>query len=329
MLKPRWLLLTHQLPNEPSNLRVRVWRQLQALGAIAVKSSIYALPNRGATREDFEWLRKEIIQAGGEATIFSADSAADKDDREIVRSFQEARNKDYAALLRTLRSFNEKARSALDGGHVKAQRLERLEKEWQGLRLDRERIGKIDFFGAASRPAAEDALKEAQDLLVRARAVSVSRPPRPPSAVSVKDLRGKVWVTRASPHVDRLASAWLIRRFIDAKARFKFVKAPYGGRRNELRFDMPEGEFTHFGDWCSFETLMRRLRLDDEALAEFAEIIHDIDLKDGKYARPEAPGIALAVRGLCRSHAKDQARLAAGLTFFDGLYAAIGAEAAR
>src|SRR5262249_16058784 len=151
--------------------------------------------------------------------------------------------------------------------------------------------------------------------------LSVRTSPAPPSPVSPGELKGRVWVTRTSPHVDRLATAWLIRRFVDPKARFKFVKPPYRSGPGELRFDMPEGEFTHFGDWCSFETLAKRLRLKDRAVAIVAEIVHDIDLKDRKFGRPEASGVALAIRGLCRSHERDGERLEAGFEFFDGLYA--------
>ncbi|HVA65819.1 MAG TPA: chromate resistance protein ChrB domain-containing protein [Elusimicrobiota bacterium] len=323
---PRWILLTHQLPNEPSNLRVKVWRKLQALGAVAVKNSIYALPNRAATREDFDWLRKEIIQSGGEATVFTADSLAEKDDQQIVKSFQEARGKDYDELAKAARAFNDKVRSALDGGHLKAETLERLEKHWSDLQSARERAAKIDFFAAPGRASAESALKEGHSLLNRAKSISVRRAPEPPPPVAAKDLTGRVWVTRASPHIDRLASAWLVRRFVDPKARFKFVASPYAARAKELRFDMPEGEFTHFGDWCTFETLAHRLRLHDPALAALAEIVHDIDLKDRKFGRPEASGVALAIRGLCRRHTNDAPRLAAGIDFFEGVYSALTAE---
>lgn len=325
----RWLLLTHQLPNEPSNLRVKVWRKLNSLGAVPVKNSIYALPNRSSTREDFEWLRKEILQAGGEAAVFAADSLSEKDDRDILAAFLRARAKDYDALGEEARAFNAKLRAALDGGHIKEALSIRFERQWSDLRRERERIGRIDFFAGPAREEIGTLLEEGQALLGRSRALSVRRAPKPPPAVAVKELRGKTWVTRRSAHVDRLAAAWLVVRFIDPKARFKFVALPYQPRPGELRFDMAEGEFTHFGDWCTFETLARRLRLDNPAVAALAEIVHDIDLKDAKFSRSEAPGVALAIQGLCRRHPKDPARLAAGLELFDALYAALRGEAPR
>lgn len=325
----RWLLLTHQLPNEPSNLRVKVWRKLQALGAVPIKNSVYVLPNKPATQEDFDWLRKEITQSGGEASVFAAASIAEKDDHEIVESFREARAKDYSGFAKAVEAFNEKLGTALSGGHIKGEALEKLEREWSSRKGEWERLTKIDFFRAPNRSAADKALREGQSLLNRVKAVSVRESPAPPPAVSPKELKGFVWVTRGSPHIDRLASAWLVRRFVDPRAKFKFVSPPYGARPKELRFDMAEAEFTHFGDWCTFETLAHRLKLNDPVLAQLAEIIHDIDLKDRKFSRPEASGIALAIRGLCRAYPEDAARLEAGIVFFEGLYAALAAEAKR
>ncbi|MBI3554432.1 MAG: chromate resistance protein [Elusimicrobia bacterium] len=327
MIVPRWLLLTHQLPDKPSNIRVRVWRKLQTLGAVAIKNSIYALPNRPETREDFDWLRKDIVQSGGEASVFAADSIGEKDEHEIVKSFQEARAKDYSEFAESLSEFNEKIRSALEGGHVKGEALDKLERQWSNHKTEWERLSRIDFFRAPGRPSASAALGTGQGLLNRAKAVSVKQAPTPPGSVTRRELQGSVWVTRRSPHIDRLASAWLVRRFVDSGAVFKFVTPPYAARAKEIAYDMTDGEFTHFGDWCTFETLIHRLGLKHAPLLCLAEIIHDIDLKDRKFSRPEASGVDLAVRGLCRRHAQDAPRLEAGIAFFDGVYAALSAEA--
>ncbi len=323
MSTPRWLLLTHQLPNEPSNLRVKVWRKLQALGAVPIKNSIYVLPNKRSTREDFEWLRDEILQSGGAATVFAGDSIAEKDDKEIVRDFHEARAKDYGTLAESVEAFCDKLKSALSGGHIKHEAQQKLERQWPVFRAEWDRIAKIDFFGTPSKKSASAALSRAQALLGRAKSVSVERAPAPPVPMSAKDLKGAVWVTRTSPHIDRLASAWLVRRFVDPKSRFKFVTPPYGRHEGELRFDMPEGEFTHFGDWCTFETIIHRLGLKDAALGPLAEIIHDIDLKDAKFGRPESSGVALSVYGLCRRRRDDFKRLEAGFVYFDDLFEAL------
>jgi hypothetical protein len=187
-----------------------------------------------------------------------------------------------------------------------------------------ERLQKIDFFKAPNRARVKAILDSTQKLFEEAKTFSLKDKPEPPHQLSLKTLRGRTWVTRTSPHIDRIACAWLIQRFIDSKARFKFVTEPYKPRgKNELRFDMTEGEFTHFGDWCSFETFLHRLQLDDPALQEMGEIIHDIDLKDHKFHRPEAVGLAELIRGLCIQYPNDQKRINAGLVTFESLFLAI------
>lgn len=326
MNKPKWLLLTHQLPSEPSNIRVKVWRKLQAFGAVPIKNSIYVLPNRAESREDFEWLRKEILQMKGDASVFLAGSISDSEDKEIMETFRKARAVEFDPLIEKAESLAQGIRDTVEGGPLGAEPFHRIHKQWSVLRAEWERLKKIDYFETPNSRKARGAIKAVQKLIEQAEAVRHKEPPEAPAQIQSAKLKGKVWVTRTSPHIDRLACAWLVRRFVDPKARFKFVTAPYQARPNEVRFDMPEGEFTHFGDWCTFETLVHRLRLHDPALAELAEIIHDIDLKDRKFGRPEASGVALAIRALCRRHANDEPRLAAGIDFFEGVYAALAAE---
>lgn len=325
MNKSSWLLLTHQLPAKPSNIRVRVWRKLQDLGAVPVKNSLYVLPNNPETREDFEWLRKEIIQMKGEASVFQADTLGRKEDKDIIESFQEARSRDFAAWTEEAAKLDERIKSLLEIGHIKEESLVILDREW-GKRLGEwERLVKIDFFGAAHRGKAEALAASLKKQMARAKTLSLRETPADPPPVEGGGLKGRLWVTRRSPKVDRLASAWLVRRFVDAKARFKFVLEPYKPRKGELRFDMYEGEFTHFGDWCTFETLIHRLSLKDPALTPLAEIIHDIDLKDGKFSRPEAAGVSVLIAGLCGVHQDDFKRLEAGMALFDALYGAFKA----
>ena len=143
---------------------------------------------------------------------------------------------------------------------------------------------------------------------------------------STTEVQGRTWVTRTGIKVDRMASAWLIRKFIDPKARFKFVSAKgYEPRKGELRFDMFEAEFTHEGDLCTFEVLVQRFGLVDPALLAVAEIVHDIDVKDGKYRREEAAGVAQLIAGIAAAHPSDEERLARGATLFDDLHSAYGA----
>jgi hypothetical protein len=131
-----------------------------------------------------------------------------------------------------------------------------------------------------------------------------------------------VWVTRAGVFVDRMASAWLIRRFIDPDARFKFVRtARYAALAGEARFDMTRGEYTHEGDRCTFEVLCQRFVLTDAGLSDIAEIVHDIDLKDEKFGRAEADGVAAVLRGITETTDDDSLRIASAANVFDGLLA--------
>jgi hypothetical protein len=323
MTYPRWLLLTHQLPAEPSNVRVKVWRKLQALGSVPIKNSIYVLPNLPGTKEDFEWLRKEIIQMKGDASVFLADSVTDIDDREIVVAFQKARAKEYERFMEEAAALVSALKAAIQGGQIKDDALERLERRWTSQKMDWERLLKVDFFKNSNRAKSEILMTTIQKIFQEAKTLSLQASPKPPSLVDVKTLKGKVWVTRTSLHIDRLACAWLIRHFIDPKARFKFVAEPYNPKSSELRFDMAEGEFTHFGDWCSFETFLHRLSMKEPVLREMAEIIHDIDLKDRKFGRLEASGVSQMVKGLCKLHSHDSKRLEAGIAFFDALHASL------
>lgn len=323
MKKARWLLLSHQLPSEPSSIRVKVWRRLQALGAVPVKNSIYVLPNRPETREDFDWLRKEIAQMKGDASIFLADSITDLDDREIVEAFCKARAAEFEPLIKKAATLAQCFENALQGGAPGEETFQRFHKQWTALSSEWERLRRIDFFEAPNRKKVESVVQTLRRLLARAEAMRRRKAPEPPDHIEPAALKGRVWVTRSSPHIDRLASAWLVRRYVDPAARFKFISEPYAPRRGEVRFDMGEAEFTHFGDWCTFETFVRRLRLSDPALLELAEIVHDIDLKDEKFGRLEAAGVGLAVQGLCRLHKRDEDRLEAGIALFEAVYAAL------
>jgi hypothetical protein len=297
-----WLLLIHQIPPKPDYFRVKVRRRLQRLGAVALKNSVYLLPQRAETREDFEWLAREIRAEGGEATLCRGALLAGTSDEEIETMFRTERETDYAAIERDARAL--------------AGRGEPTDDELARLRRRLEETERIDYFGAPGRAEAESALADA------------ARPPTaeaaPMGETGAGPVRGATWVTRTGIKVDRIASAWLIRRFIDPAARFKFVPAKgYRPAAGELRFDMFQGEYTHEGDRCSFETLLTRFDLGDLALRALGEIVHDVDCKDDKFGRPEAAGIASLIDGLALAYPEDAERLERGTAVFEGLYAYI------
>jgi hypothetical protein len=272
---------------------VKLRRRLQGIGAVPLKRTVYVLPVGELFHEDFEWLAREITAEGGEATVCEAAFLDEATDRRLVEAFQTARAAEYAQI-----------EDAARRGAPDAERLKR--------RLAA--VTALDHFGAPGRPDAEAAL----EALVTRRAASA---PSVSTASDVSAPQGRTWVTRTGVHVDRIASAWLIRRFIDPEARFRFV-APKGHRPEpgELRFDMFEGEYTHEGEHCTFETLCRRCSLTDAALTAIGEIVHDIDFKDDRFERPETAGIRMVFDGIARSHADDAIRLQRGAAVLDDLY---------
>jgi len=302
-----WLFLIHQIPPTPAYLRVKVWRRLQRLGAVQVKSSVYVLPNTEQAREDFTWLLREITGEGGDALVCEVSLVDGLGDAQVEAMFRAARDEDYAALAR---DANELAASAEAERAKPLAALARLRKRFA-------ETASIDFHGAPGKRDAEAALAAAEARIRRADM------PAPRDLATREALRGRTWVTRAGVFVDRIASAWLVRRFIDPDARFRFVtEARYRPAPGEVRFDMYEAEFTHEGDRCTFEALLERLGMgDDAALAAVAEVVHDIDLKDGKFGRPETPGIELLLAGLARAEPDDARRLERGAALFDALYA--------
>jgi hypothetical protein len=310
-----WLLLAHQLPPKPAYFRVKIWRRLQDLGSVAIKASLYALPSNTETREDFQWLLREIQEGGGEATLFEARLVDGLTDQEVRALFDKARDADYEALAVEARSLAEMVASDPEQWRVRIPEFRPLLAK---LRRRLAEVVEIDFFGANGRDAVEGLLSGIESRLTEA--VEIENKEEIMPAEQEKP-HGRTWVTRRGVHVDRIASAWLIRRFIDPEARFKFVADKgYVPEPGEIRFDMFEAEYTHEGDHCTFEVLLARLCQPEPALQAIAEIVHDIDLKDGKFGREEAAGIKTLIAGIAAATDDDSRRLERGATVFEDLY---------
>jgi hypothetical protein len=310
-----WLLLAHQLPPKPAYFRVKIWRRLQDLGAVAIKASLYALPLNADTREDFQWLLREIQEGGGEATLFEARLVDGLTDQEVRALFDKARDADYDTLAAEARPVAEGVVS--DPEQWRA-RVPEFRTQLTRLRRRLAEVVEIDFFGANGRDAVEGLLSGIERRLAETTEEQDREETMP---AEQEKPRGQTWVTRRGVHVDRLASAWLIRRFIDPEARFKFVPDKgYVPEPGEIRFDMVEAEYTHEGDHCTFEVLLAKLCQPEPSLQALAEIVHDIDLKDGKFGREEAAGIKTLVAGIAAATDDDARRLERGATVFEDLY---------
>lgn len=314
MVAGGWLLLVHQIPPKPAYLRAKILRRLTQLGAIPLKKSAYLLPATEPALEDFEWLRREIIEQGGDAWVLQGALRAGLTDEAARDAFRRARAADFADLTAEARSLLDRARAATDADPT-------LTAEWR--RLDRrvKAVARIDFFDAPGREEVEVLMDTIDRTL---------HPAQAPAPGTLDTLRGRTWMTRAGVKVDRISSAWLIRRFIDPAATFLFTEpdAPPPSP-DAVRFDMFEGEFTHDGDLCTFEVLLRAsTHAGDSALAAIAQIVHDLDLKDDRYQRPETAGFAAMINGITARHRADHQRITEGATLLDAFYASLSSGAA-
>ena len=307
-----WLLFIMQLPTRPAAPRIKLWRRLQQIGSVALKGSVYVLPHTAQAREDFEWLSAEVKAAGGQASILSASAVTAEEHAAIVQSFQDARSEDFKALAA---SVNRVATSRRANSPAARRQGERA------LRAAQQRLAEletIDFGGSPERKRAVTAVAAlAERLIPRERKKAM---PTKAEQLATPNFKGRTWVTRPRPGVDRMSSAWLIRRFIDPKARFDFRTNTPGPRSREVPFDMFGVTFGHDGDRCTFEVLASRFGIDDPAVRRLGEIVHDVDLKDNRYAHPESAVVHDLVEGLRRAHSNDHTLLEHGMTMFGGLF---------
>jgi hypothetical protein len=303
--RPEWLLLTFTLPAKRASERVEIWRKLQRYGTVPLGNSGYLLPSTPSTEEWFQWLATAIRKYGGDASVVRVESIDNISSAQLVGRFSEARTREYQQLIEEL--------DALASNLEKARANSRLGR----LRTRFQEIVEVDFFDSPLQ-------RRVQELLEQAALSRAVKPMAQSGRINVKDYKGRVWVTRPRPGVDRCASAWLIRRFIDRKARFTFApedRVPSGA----VPFDMFHGEgFGHRGDDCTFETLKKQFRIRDRRVAVIGQIIHDADLLDDRFGRKEGYGIDEILKGWARQRLADDELLARGVELIEGLYHAAG-----
>ena len=300
--KLTWLLLLVRLPATHKAERVAIWRKLKKSGAIQIQTSTYILPDEPARYESFQWLTQEIRAAGGDATLVRAREIEGLPNEKLIELFNTARAKEYATLRELLRalSHHRKTRSSPTFGD----KLDRVRKQFREIR-------QTDFFNCP----------RAQDVEMLLRKMDDTQPDQAlVPKVATRDYRGRTWVTRPRPEIDRVGSAWLIRKFIDPKAKFIFAKKiPAKGRA--VSFDMLDAQFSHHGDDCTFETLVKRFRIQDKIIHKIGEMIHDADLDDDKFERNECIGIDRVLKGWAKEGISDQEILRRGFQSFDALHA--------
>lgn len=301
-LPEKWLLLLYGLPTRKSGARVRLWRQLKKSGALPFKTSASLLPDTPEHHERFQWLAQQVRDAGGDVTLLRVSEIEGLSSAAVVRQFNELRAADYDALRPPLTKLIAENRRKADGQF--AAELEKLTRQFEEIR-------RIDFFGC----------QRAQDVrMLLQRAAGLPNPGgRAAAKLSPRRYRRRVWLTRPRPQIDRVGSAWLIRRFIDPQARFVFANQP-SAQPDAIPYDMFEVEFSHHGEDCTFETLVQRFNLADKAVRKIAEMVHDADLEDGKFQRTECVGLDRILKGWAKSGMTDADLVVRGGECFEALY---------
>ena len=299
-MKPSsWLLLLYSLPTHRNTERVAVWRRLKKIGAVQIKTSTYLLPDHPTQYEHFQWLAQQIRDYGGDATLVRAREIEGLPNEKLIAVFNRARDQEYVAVKKALQAFLLRRKKKL--AEADAAELERLTAQFRA-------IHEVDFFESARGHEVQMLLRQAE-----------GGPKRKLSRLHPKSFRGKMWTTRPRPEIDRVGSAWLIRKFIDPKAKFVFASTA-ASNREAIPFDIVDAEFSHDGDCCTFETLTRRFAIDDKAVRKIGEMIHDADLDDAKFQRVECIGLDRVLKGWGKSGMSDQEILTGGFACFDGLY---------
>lgn len=298
-----WLLLLYGLPTKRSAERVSLWRRLKRLGSVPLHTSAHLLPDTPAHFERFQWLAQQVRQGGGDATVIRVAEVEGLTHEQMAQKFNQARAVEYDELIRDLTLLVQQN---------KRKRQPSFESELEKATAWLNEIHKTDFFSCAR-------AHDAQMLLSRARNLSRAAAKTAPK-LSAKRFVGKTWLTRPRPEIDRVGSAWLIRRFIDPKARFVFAGDP-ATFPDALPFDMVEAEFSHQGEDCTFETLVKRFGIADKAVLKIAEMVHEADLEDGKFRSTECVGIDCVLKGWARLGFSDEQLIEKGSECFESLYA--------
>lgn len=302
----QWISLITSLPTETATARMRIWRALKASGAVAIRDGVYLMPERSDCRATLETVAADIVSAGGSALLVGM---APPEGTDFASLFD--RSEDYAALLADIASA--RAELSLSNAAEILKQARKLSKSFLG-------ITGIDFFPGEARRQAEAVLRDLESAAHQL--FSPDEPHARDAAVErrhTKDFKGKTWATRKRPWVDRLASAWLIRRFIDPKAKFLWLESPAECPPKAFGFDFDGAAFTHVGALVTFEVLLASFGLASPGLSRVGALVHYLDV--GGVQPPEAAGVESILAGLRTGIPDDDQLLSAAGAVFDALLA--------
>jgi len=322
---PQWLLFFYSVPSKPVSNRMRIWRRLAKAGAVQMKGAVYILPFNDEHYEFLQWLVSEIAAMKGEAAVVSIEKIDTMKDAEIIALFDQQRAGGYKILQKSFDDLGRRLSSIQKG--AKPQNLKGISDQFLSRQKEFEDIKRIDFFLSQEGTALGEKIKRIHaGLKIILGADTKQERPAALTLKSPADYHNRTWTTRKRPFIDRMASAWLIKTFIDPDAAFDFIdeKDMDTIDKRSITFDIRGGIFTHSGDMCTFEVLMKSFGLKDKPLKKMAEIIHDLDMKDDKFNAIEAKGLEDILEGIRRTAKNDREALQKGMTVFEMLYASKG-----
>lgn len=317
-----WLMFFYTVPSKPVNNRIKIWRRLAKAGAVQLKNTVYLLPFSEEHYEFFEWLTQEVDAMGGDGTFVQTQNIEPMDDGDLKRLFSKQRENDYRDIDKKLDTLERKVNSVTKGSGTRGSK--QIEEQFHRLARDLHAVTRIDFFSSEVGKKMKEKMGAVEGALKRMGRDKKECPSPSITSRRVEEYQGKIWVTRTRPFIDRMASAWLIRKFIDKNAKFTFTEDHDAKKLTpqHVAFDIRGGEFTHQGDLCTFEVLVKTFGLWDKALKKIADIVHELDMKDGKYETPEASGIEEILTGIRKTITEDAQALEKGMSVFEMLYAA-------
>lgn len=319
--KQEWLLVFYSVPSHPVSNRMKIWRKLAKTGAVQLKGAVYVLPAGEEHEEFLQWLIGEVKSVGGDGAFVRTVEIQNMDDANIRKLFIQQSEKEYRGLEKPLNALERKVQSIRKGTRLKNRRG--LIDQFTRTVRDFDDMRRRDFFSSGRGDETRKRIHQLESALKGLDKVGAGKT----AAVASKkpgQYKGRVWITRTHPFVDRMASAWLIKRFIDPAASFRFIheRDLNGIKSDAVVFDMRGGEFTHQGDLCTFEVLIKAFTIRDKSVKKIGDIVHDLDVKDDKYRNPETAGVEDILTGIRKSSKDDADALERGMAVFEMLYQA-------
>lgn len=295
-MNQKWILAFYSIPSKPEKNRVKIYRKLQKHGALALKDGVYILPFTPDNHEFFTWLRGEIALFDGSMNFATVEKLDTISDDELMASFVALATSAYEVIVDKISSLGTPADDSY------AQNLKKIIKEFQT-------IEEHDYFGSPKSKELKKELQLLQEVLWQENHIAPAVPKR-----DIMEYQDKIWQTRPRPFVDRMASAWLIKNYIDKEAKFIFSQEIDS---SAISFDMQDATISHIGDLCTFEVLLKSFSLENEALLNIAKLIHNLDINDDKYHTPHAEGIKLILSSIRETSKDDYEIIKKSGTIFD------------